>query len=114
MNKPCATQGCPNTIGRGASYCADHAPPPWDGRSGNTMPQGWQRTRRRIMQRDRYECQFDMTGAGLICGARATEVDHITPRSEGGTDDPENLMAICHKHHLAKTQMESARGRTRR
>lgn len=78
------------------------------------MPKGWSRTRRRVMQRDRYECQFDVTGKGLICGARATEVDHITPRAEGGTDDMENLMAICHQHHLAKTQEESNRGKARR
>lgn len=78
------------------------------------MPKGWSKTRRRIMQRDRYECRTDVSGAGLICGARATEVDHIIPRSEGGTDDMENLEAICHEHHLAKTREEAARGRARR
>lgn len=34
-----------------------------------------------------------------LCGVpheeRALDVDHIVPRSEGGTDDPENLQALC-------------------
>jgi ATP adenylyltransferase len=34
-----------------------------------------------------------------LCGIpheeRALDVDHIVPRSEGGTDDPDNLQALC-------------------
>jgi 5-methylcytosine-specific restriction protein A len=33
----------------------------------------------------------------------ATEVDHVLPRSEGGTDDQANLQPICHPCHVAKT-----------
>lgn len=40
----------------------------------------------------------------------ATEVDHITPKASGGTDDPANLQGICKACHRAKTQDEAARG----
>jgi 5-methylcytosine-specific restriction endonuclease McrA len=43
----------------------------------------------------------------------ATEVDHIRPKEEGGTDDDENLQAICGPCHTAKTGREAARGRGR-
>ncbi len=29
------------------------------------------------------------------CGAPAVDVHHITPRSLGGSDEPENLIALC-------------------
>lgn len=34
------------------------------------------------------------------------ELDHITPKRAGGTDDPENLQWLCHAHHVAKTHRE--------
>jgi 5-methylcytosine-specific restriction protein A len=38
----------------------------------------------------------------------ATEVDHITPKAKGGTDDDDNLQAICADHHREKTAREAA------
>jgi len=47
-----------------------------------------------ILKRDGYRCR--------LCGVSAKdgehirlEVDHITPRSKGGTDDPSNLWVLC-------------------
>lgn len=40
----------------------------------------------------------------------ATEVDHIVPHAEGGTDEDSNLEAICGPHHKAKTAEEAKRG----
>lgn len=110
--KPCARRGCPEVVGKGTSYCPEHAPPPWEGRSGNLMPKGWDRTRSRILRRDRFECQTEVAFS-LICGAPANQVDHKTPRSEGGTDDEDNLAAICDDHHKSKSKGESAAGRAR-
>ena len=40
----------------------------------------------------------------------ATEVDHVIPQAEGGSEDESNLQAICTDCHKAKTQAEAARG----
>jgi len=34
-----------------------------------------------------------------------TEVDHIVPRSAGGTDDPTNLQTLCVRCHSRKTAL---------
>jgi 5-methylcytosine-specific restriction protein A len=38
----------------------------------------------------------------------AKEVDHITPLSLGGADDPRNLQGLCVAHHHTKTKAEAA------
>lgn len=65
----------------------------------------WTKTRLRIMERDLHLCQ--------VCLAQgratpATEVDHVIAKSLGGTDDHENLSAICTPCHATKTQAEAA------
>ena len=38
-----------------------------------------------------------------ICGAVAVDIHHIDPKGMGGSkikDIPENLIAVCRKHHL--------------
>lgn len=47
----------------------------------------------------------------VMCFARgwtvpATDVDHITPLSRGGTNDPANLQSLCHSCHSSKTGRE--------
>lgn len=45
----------------------------------------------------------------------ATEVDHITPKAKGGTDDADNLQAInaeCHKRKTAEDEGRSHRAQT--
>ncbi len=39
---------------------------------------------------------------------RATDVDHKTPKAEGGTDHSTNLQSLCHSHHSSKTRMDNA------
>lgn len=79
----------------------------------------WRRKRERILKRDGYMCQCaECKGMKRV----ATEVDHIIPLSQGGTDDDSNLMAIagypCHarrrqgsRRHLGNSRVQSARGR---
>lgn len=38
----------------------------------------------------------------------ATDVDHIVPRREGGSDEASNLQSLCHSHHSQKTGREAA------
>lgn len=48
----------------------------------------WKQIRLAVLARDNHVCQ--------ICkAAQANEVDHIVPRSKGGSDDPSNLQAAC-------------------
>lgn len=73
----------------------------------------WVKTRDRIMARDKHLCQPCLR-KGRPTPADA--VDHITAKAKGGTDDDDNLEAICHPCHAAKTQAEAAQaqGRTLR
>ena len=48
-----------------------------------------------------------------LCGGMATEVNHVRPRFLGGGDGWENLRAVCHSCHAAKTAREAAMGRRR-
>ena len=47
-----------------------------------------------ILQRDNYRCRLCGTSAKDGPHVRL-EVDHITPRSRGGTNDPSNLWVLC-------------------
>lgn len=66
----------------------------------------WTKLRRVILDRDMHLCQ-PCRDVGRITTART--VDHITPKAEGGTDDPANLRAICDECHAAKTTDEGHR-----
>jgi len=46
-----------------------------------------------------------------ICGAKASDVDHIVAVADGGTDARSNLRALCHEHHK---QVTAAQSRARR
>ena len=46
-------------------------------------------TRRGVLRRDGWKCAY--------CGKAATTVDHVQPRSKGGADTWENLVACCLK-----------------
>lgn len=64
----------------------------------------WDRLRLQILERDERLCQPCLKADRVSVG---TQVDHITPKSRGGTDDPANLQAICIECHKAKTARES-------
>lgn len=51
-------------------------------------------SRRGVLRRDAHQCAY--------CGASATTVDHIHPRSRGGQDSWENLVACCLSCNNAK------------
>ena len=67
----------------------------------------WRRKREAVLKRDGYLCQ---PCKRLDRITLATEVDHVTPQAEGGSEDESNLQAICETCHKAKTQAEAARG----
>jgi hypothetical protein len=52
---------------------------------------GFENVKMYVRTRDKYTCRY--------CGKKSPsrlEVDHIIPRSRGGTDRPDNLVASCH------------------
>lgn len=55
--------------------------------SGGGDPHGWNAIRHRILKRDGAMCAY--------CGSLARTVDHVVPRSRGGSHDDANLVACC-------------------
>lgn len=85
---------------------------PWGTKSRHERGYGsaWIKLREHIMRRDTYLCQPCKANNKLT---QAREVDHITPKAKGGTDDPDNLQAICIPCHKAKTEAEALEGQGR-
>jgi len=94
--RPCRVTTCPNL-----QPCPMHPlGGRWDGR-GSSAARGygydWQQRRRQVLIRDGYRC---------ACGAPATQVDHVIPKVQGGTDDYTNLAARCTACANTKTGRE--------
>jgi ATP adenylyltransferase len=51
-----------------------------------------------VLKRARFRCEL----CGVSADIRALEVDHIVPRNRGGTDDPDNLQALCYRCNAMK------------
>ena len=71
---------------------------PWAGSTRRSrLPPGWSSTiTPRILARDQYRC--------YLCGAHATEVDHVV---QGDDHRDSNLKAICNPCHKTKTAAEA-------
>ena len=59
--------------------------------------------KKQIRERDTGFCQQCLRDGKIVEG---TEIDHIIPRAEGGTHEPENLELLCHECHRHKTQTQ--------
>lgn len=101
--RPCAYPGCIEVIDGGGMYCGAHRSAEENGR-GSAAARGygyrWQKLR--LMQLRRQPIcadPFAIHGTPV----EATEVDHIVPRSRGGTDQFENLQSLCKACHSRKT-----------
>jgi 5-methylcytosine-specific restriction endonuclease McrA len=51
-------------------------------------------TRRSVFVRDGHRCQY--------CGAQAENIDHVVPRSRGGTHSWDNVVACCRRCNSRK------------
>ena len=110
--KPCRVRSCPNkTIDRDG-YCDTHRPAfnswrQWQQKQGNVTQRGygsqWQRLRIQILKRDDHLCQLCL-GSGKM--TRASHVDHIIPKAQGGDDAFINLQSLCPTCHQRKTGAE--------
>lgn len=103
LRRSCRAQGCPApAVADG--YCAQHAAEREQQRQqdrGTPSERGygyrWGKLRMMVL-REQPAC--------VVCGAPATDVDHITPKRLGGQDSRANLQALCHACHTRKTLRE--------
>lgn len=64
----------------------------------------WDKIRIQVLRRDKSLCQPCLRNNRT---ALANQVDHITPKAKGGTDDMDNLQAICPDCHRDKTATDN-------
>lgn len=63
---------------------------------------GWKAARREVLLRDGYQCQV----CGAVVHGKRAHVDHIVPKSHGGSDLAINLQTLCRECHSKKTVRE--------
>lgn len=63
----------------------------------------WGKLRAQVLRRDDHLCQPCLIRGNVTT---ATEVDHIIPKAQDGTDDFDNLQSICTECHKLKTTSE--------
>jgi 5-methylcytosine-specific restriction protein A len=106
--RACSRPGCAQLIYGRRGKCPDHGKRAWSHReSASARGYGyeWQKRRKEILERDRHVCGY--------CGAPATTVDHVTAKTDGGTDDPSNLISCCQRCQASKAGREGSRARRR-
>lgn len=68
---------------------------------------GWQpnpKQRRRILERDRFTCQY----CGRVRGEDDLHVDHVIPKVWGGGNWPQNLITACSTCNIAASDAPKA------
>lgn len=90
---PCSKPGCPHRKPCPV-HKAQRSPDPRPSASERGYDQKWRRIRAAFLKK---------YSACAVCGAEATEVDHITPLKDGGTNEWSNLQPLCKSHHSQKT-----------
>jgi ATP adenylyltransferase len=56
-----------------------------------------------VLKRAQFRCEL----CGISADEKALEVDHIRPRNHGGTDDAENLQALCYSCNAMKRDRDA-------
>ncbi|WP_025982766.1 HNH endonuclease [Mycobacteroides abscessus] len=106
--KLCANASCIALVTPPLRYCPEHKTSGWarsprTASADRTNTRAWKMQRVRCLQRDGHQCQI----RGPRCTVTATQVDHITPVSQGGSDELSNLRAVCVSCHAVKTAREA-------
>jgi 5-methylcytosine-specific restriction enzyme A len=107
--KACRVRGCPATTTDPDGYCDAHKGESWNrytaGKSRQQRGYGteWDKLRPLILKRDKYQCQECRRNGRYV---PANNVDHVIPKAQGGTDNPDNLQTLCDACHASKTAKE--------
>lgn len=108
--RPCTYPRCTKYAEKGGR-CAEHEVRHRWNHKGNRHERGygskWDKLRKSVLLRDQHLCQHCLQ---LGIYTKATDVDHINPKSLGGTDDFDNLQSLCKKCHRAKSLEEAKNG----
>lgn len=108
--RACTSPGCAAYVTK-RGRCDKHQPKAWAKQgSGSSRGYGWKWSalRRQVLERDDYLCQPCLNAKRIT---KASEVDHILPKSRGGTDIASNLESICPSCHGYKSMGEAQKGR---
>lgn len=102
----CAEPGCPHKAQAPGPRCRAHTRGGgWQG-AGQAYGSAWPRLRAEVL-REEPRCRLGLPGCTVV----STEVDHILPRSAGGSDVRGNLRGVCAACHRRKTHEESVIGK---
>lgn len=111
---PGSNSTCTNLISSSESYCPEHQPEPWVGRTTGQGSTRASRAERDQCLRDAgYQCQLKYEG----CTGHATHADHIVNIASTGTPRAKaigpkhKLQAACPSCHTIKTRAEAAAAR---
>lgn len=67
-----------------------------------TIPHISKSTRQAVFQRDGFKCKY----CGLGVNEHNAQIDHIVPRSKGGSDSLDNLATACRKCNVLKSDRD--------
>jgi 5-methylcytosine-specific restriction protein A len=105
--RPCTHPGCPELVDKGR--CPEHRRQDQQQRDTKTPEERrfyssarWQAIRADQLRREPLCRDCKVEGRVTI----AKVADHVTPRRQGGSDDPSNLQSQCWRHHQRKRQQE--------
>ena len=101
IKRICLAAGCETVIEGGALRCTVHKRVfNQAGRVGRDKraERRWEKIRIVVLRRDHHLCR--------VCNRPGNEIDHIKPRSLGGTDLLTNLQVLCARCHSVKTGRE--------
>ena len=108
--RPCTNPRCgAMAVNRGR--CADHQEV-WNHNGKTRHERGygndWDIIRAKVLKRDKCQCQECLL-SGIF--TRASEVDHIIPKTLGGANALNNLRSLCYNCHLEKSLVEASNAR---
>jgi 5-methylcytosine-specific restriction protein A len=109
LRPACKVKVCPNRALEGSSYCAEHqkiaqkrrkeSDRQYDRKRGwqdhNYSSVKWRRIRAYKLKQSPL-CEMCLKQGKIV---PAKIIHHIIPRKDGGTDDFDNLMSLCHYCH---------------
>jgi len=87
--------------------------PDYDDHPSTEYPPDWQARRKKVLERDGYACKSCSVESTRVDDVRF-DVDHVVPKSDGGSHALDNLQTLCPSCHADKhPNNEELRSRAR-